>query len=169
VGLLRSQLVLMPCAGLAKQAKPGETPSPEAVRQQWHKWVAARDAHCAGHPWRYSKHQLSYHYTQGERHPRVAQCHECHRDCAVHRRRPDAPSIMSVQNVAKLSRLRHAGVCLGSIQNAPGLALRHDFRLSVQTSASCGASSPRRAARDSRRSGWQWSWSCRRRPCAARY
>jgi hypothetical protein len=48
-----------------KPAKSGEAPSPEAVRQQWHKWVAVRDAHCAGHPWRYSKHQLAYHYTQG--------------------------------------------------------------------------------------------------------
>lgn len=28
--------------------------------------VAIRDAPCAGHPWRYSKHQLVYHYT-GER------------------------------------------------------------------------------------------------------
>lgn len=25
--------------------------------------MAIRDAPCAGHPWRYSKHQLAYHYT----------------------------------------------------------------------------------------------------------
>ena len=28
-----------------------------------HVQVAIRDAPCAGHPWRYSKHQLAYHYT----------------------------------------------------------------------------------------------------------
>jgi hypothetical protein len=28
-----------------------------------HAQVAIRDAPCAGHPWRYSKHQLAYHYT----------------------------------------------------------------------------------------------------------
>ena len=52
-------------AGAMKAVKSGEAPSPEAVKLQWHKWVAVRDAHCAGHPWRYSKHQLAYHYTQG--------------------------------------------------------------------------------------------------------
>ena len=55
---------IMP-AGSATPVKRGHAPSPEAVKQQWHKWVAVRDAHCAGHPWRYSKHQLAYHYTQG--------------------------------------------------------------------------------------------------------
>ena len=37
----------------------------EAVRQCWRKWVAVRDVPCAGHPWRFSKHQLEYHYTHG--------------------------------------------------------------------------------------------------------
>ena len=61
--------------GVARLAvKAGEPPSPVAMRQQWQKWVAVRDAHCAGHPWRYSKHQLAYHYTQGDRRAWVSGC-----------------------------------------------------------------------------------------------
>lgn len=31
-------------------------------QHEQHAQVAIRDAPCAGHPWRYSKHQLAYHY-----------------------------------------------------------------------------------------------------------
>lgn len=36
----------------------------EAVRARWEKWVAVRDAPCPGHPRRFYKDQLEYHYTQ---------------------------------------------------------------------------------------------------------
>lgn len=42
---------------------PMLAPSTASVRAQWRKWVAIRDAPCAGHPWRYPNHQLTYHYT----------------------------------------------------------------------------------------------------------
>ncbi|KAK9811662.1 hypothetical protein WJX72_007918 [[Myrmecia] bisecta] len=43
---------------------PEEPPSFNAVRRRWHKWVAIRDAPCPGHPWRYTRDQLEYHYTR---------------------------------------------------------------------------------------------------------
>jgi hypothetical protein len=49
--------------GSPKQLRSQRVPAAGEIRTQWKKWVAIRDAPCAGHPWRYSKHQLAYHYT----------------------------------------------------------------------------------------------------------
>lgn len=35
----------------------------EAMRKQWPKWVAVRDAPFPGHPWRYPEAMIAYHYT----------------------------------------------------------------------------------------------------------
>ena len=48
----------------AERGSAGDGPSYEAVRRRWEKWVAVRDAPFPGHPWKYSKHQLEYHYTR---------------------------------------------------------------------------------------------------------
>lgn len=41
----------------------GGKPSMAAVRAGWKRWVAVRDAPFPGHPWRYCKRQIEYHYT----------------------------------------------------------------------------------------------------------
>lgn len=43
-----------------------DAPTAEAVRASWEKWVAVRDAPCPGHPRRFSKDQLEYHYTHNK-------------------------------------------------------------------------------------------------------
>jgi len=44
-------------------AAGGDLPEMNDVRAGWEKWLAVRDAAAPGHPYRYSKEQILYHYT----------------------------------------------------------------------------------------------------------
>jgi hypothetical protein len=59
-------LALLPAGASAAELPEvsEEEISADAVKRRWQKWVAVRDAPFPGHPWRYSKHQLEYHYTR---------------------------------------------------------------------------------------------------------
>ena len=46
-----------------RRSSGDEHPTRELVRERWQRWVAVRDAPYPGHPFRYPKQMLEYHYT----------------------------------------------------------------------------------------------------------
>lgn len=57
---------LSPSSSTSSVGSDDEAPTAEAVRASWEKWVAVRDAPYPGHPRRFSKDQLEYHYTHNK-------------------------------------------------------------------------------------------------------
>lgn len=60
------QSTLLPSSSTSSVGSEEEVPTAEAVRTSWEKWVAVRDAPCPGHPRRFSRDQLEYHYTHNK-------------------------------------------------------------------------------------------------------
>ncbi len=46
-----------------RRSSSDELPTRKSVASRWQRWLAVRDAPFPGHPWRYPKAMLEYHYT----------------------------------------------------------------------------------------------------------